>query len=61
MSEEQDAALVAVARADGVPIAEVARTAIDGHVASRREDREFQERLTGIIERDCELLERLAQ
>jgi hypothetical protein len=45
MSEEQDAALVAVARADGVSIAEAVRDAIDEHIASRREDRELQERL----------------
>ena len=61
LTEEQQAELAAVARADGTSVAETIRTAIEEHVAARRKDKGFQQRLAKIIERDRELLERLAK
>jgi hypothetical protein len=60
LTDEQQADLAAVARADGTSIAETIRTAIEDHIAARRKDKSFQRRLATIIERDRELLERLA-
>lgn len=61
LTEEQHAELATVARADGTSIAEAARGAIDEHIAARRKDKRFQARLALIIDRDRELLERLAK
>jgi hypothetical protein len=61
LSEEQQADLAAVARADGTSVADAVRAAIDDHIAARRKDKAFQQRLAKIIERDRELLERLAK
>lgn len=61
LTDEQQAELAAVARADGVSVAEAVRTAIEDHIAARRKDKGFQQRLAKIIERDRELLERLAK
>jgi hypothetical protein len=61
LTEEQQAELAAVARADGTSVAEAVRTAIEDHIAARRKNKSFQERLAKIIERDRELLERLAK
>ncbi len=61
LSDEQRADLAAVARADGTSVADTVRAAIDEHIAARRGDSEFQKRLAAIIERDRELLDRLAK
>jgi hypothetical protein len=61
LTEEQHEALAAVARADGTSIADAVRTAIDEHIAARRGDAAFQQRLGVIVERDRDLLERLAR
>jgi predicted DNA-binding protein len=61
LTDEQQADLAAVARADGTSVAETIRSAIEEHITTRREDSAFQKRLAGIIERDRELLERLAK
>jgi hypothetical protein len=61
LTDEQQAELAAVARADGTSVAETIRTAIEEHIAARRKDNRFQQRLAKIIERDRELLERLAK
>lgn len=61
LTEEQQAELAAVARADGTSIAEAVRTAIEEHIRARRKDKAFQQRLTRIVERDRELLDRLAK
>ncbi len=53
--------LAAVARADDVPISEVARNAIVEHIEERRADRDFQRRLKKRLEEDREVLERLAE
>ncbi len=60
LSEQQQAELAAVARADGTSVAAAVRAAIDEHIAARRKDQGFQERLARIIDRDRELLERLS-
>jgi len=52
--------LVAVARVEGLPVAEVAREAILAHVERKRKDNQFQAQLRQIIEEDREILERLA-
>ncbi len=61
LSEDQAAELAAVCRADGVKMSEAVREAIDKHIAERRENQEFKERLRKRMEEDRELLERLAE
>ena len=61
LSDDQHAALAAVARADGISMAEAVRAAIDEHIATRRQDTAFRERIATIVERDRELLDRLAR
>lgn len=61
LSPELAAELAAVARADGVPISDVVRAAISKHIATRRSDGSFQARLKEQMEKDRELLERLAE
>lgn len=61
LTDEQQEDLAAVARADGTSVAETIRTAIEDHIAARRKDKAFQQRLAKIIDRDRELLERLAK
>lgn len=58
---DRAAELEAVARADGVSLSEAARTAVEGHIASRRADREFQARIRRMMEEEREVLARLAQ
>jgi predicted DNA-binding protein len=61
LSEDQAAELAAVCRADGVKMSEAVREAIDKHIAERREDQEFKERLRKRMEEDREVLERLTE
>jgi hypothetical protein len=58
---DQAADLEAVARVDRVPVAEAVRAAIAEHIAVRREDGDFRERLQQLIEENREILERLAR
>ena len=51
----------AVARAEGKSLNETVKQALIEAVERRRQDPEFRERLTRIIEQDRELLERLAK
>ena len=55
------AELHAVARADGMPISEVVRSAIAKHIAERRSDKDFQQRLKKLMEADRKNLERLSE
>jgi predicted DNA-binding protein len=55
------AELAAVARADDVPVSEAVREAIEKHIAERRADKGFQERLKRLLEEDQEVLKRLAE
>jgi metal-responsive CopG/Arc/MetJ family transcriptional regulator len=60
LPEKLAAELTAVARTEEVPISEAIRTAISGHIASRRTDPAFQARLRERIEKDREVIERLS-
>jgi len=61
LPEDKAAELEAVARADGVPVSEAVRDAIDRHIDARREDSDFQARLSRLIEADKRVLDRLAE
>ena len=60
-SPEQAAELEAVARVDGVPVAEVIRTAIAEHIEARRNDPAFRDRLQRRLEEDRVILQKLAE
>ena len=60
LSQEQAEALEAVAQADGVPVAEAVRMAINEHIERRRKDKAFQDRLRASLERNQRILEKLA-
>jgi predicted transcriptional regulator len=53
--------LEAVARVDNITVSEAVRRAIAEHVASKRSDREFQERLDRFMSENQAVLERLAR
>jgi len=59
--EDKAAELEAVAQADGVPVSEAVREAIDHHIEARRKDKDFQARLSKLIEDNQRVLDRLAQ
>ncbi|HET6683974.1 MAG TPA: hypothetical protein VFG75_09790, partial [Gaiella sp.] len=61
LSVDQAEALEAVAGVDQVSINEEIRRAIDSHIEARRQDAAFRERLQASIERNKEILERLAR
>jgi predicted DNA-binding protein len=61
LSETMAAELAAVARADGVPVSEVVREAIAKHIAERRADKDFQERLKLLLEEEQKVLKRLVK
>jgi len=58
---DQAETLEAIARIDEVSINEEIRQAIDAHIEARRADPEFRRRLHASIERNREILDRLAQ
>jgi hypothetical protein len=60
LSEEQAVQLEAIARTDDMKISEAVRVAIDKHIEARRADKAFQARLKERLEKDREILERLA-
>jgi predicted DNA-binding protein len=55
------AELSAVARADEIPVSEAVREAIEKHIAERRADKDFQERVKQLLKEDQEVLKRLAE
>lgn len=59
LPEDQAAELAAVARADGMKISEAVRQAIAKHIATRRSDPEFQQRLRRRLEKEHAILESL--
>jgi predicted DNA-binding protein len=61
LPEDLAAELAAVAAADEMPISEAVREAIDKHIAARRADKDFQERLKKRLEQNREILERLTE
>jgi predicted transcriptional regulator len=61
LSDDQAAELDVVARVDDTSVSAVVRVAIGEYVERRRQDQEFKTRLREIVERDREILERLAK
>jgi post-segregation antitoxin (ccd killing protein) len=61
LSSEQAEELEAVARAEGISVSEAVREAITEHIAKKRADKTFRDRLKTLMERDREILERLAR
>lgn len=61
VEEGQAEQLGTVAQVDGVPISEAIRDAIAKHIEERRNDPEFQARLKASMERNQEILRKLAQ
>jgi predicted DNA-binding protein len=61
LPEEKAAELEAVAQADGMHVSEAVREAIDHHIETRRKDKDFQARLTKLIEDNQRVLDRLAR
>ena len=60
LAADQAAELEAVAQVEGVPVAEEIRTAIAEHIQNRRQDKAFQKRLRASIERNKQILDKLA-
>lgn len=61
LPEELADEIAAVARTDDVAVTEAIREAIGAHIATRRADKAFKERLKKRLEEDREVLERLAE
>ena len=61
LTDEQAAMLDLVARADEQTVTEAVRTAIDAHIAERRRDKDFKERLRRRHEEERALYERLSE
>jgi hypothetical protein len=61
LSAEQADELEAVARAEGISVSDAVREAIAEHIERKRKDKEFRARLRTVMERDREILERLAR
>ncbi|HYH54167.1 MAG TPA: ribbon-helix-helix protein, CopG family [Solirubrobacterales bacterium] len=53
--------IAAVARTDDMSVSEAIREAIADHIAIRRADKAFKDRLKKRLEEDREVLERLAE
>jgi hypothetical protein len=61
LSVAQADELEAVARAEGISVSDAVREAITEHIDRKRKDKAFRERLRAVMERDREILERLAR
>ena len=61
LSAELADGLEAVARAEGISVSDAVREAITEHIERKRKDKAFRERLHAVMERDREILERLAR
>jgi hypothetical protein len=61
LTDEQAATLELVARADEQTVTEAVRVAIDAHIAERRRDKDFKERLRRRHEEERELYDRLSR
>ena len=60
LSTTQADELEAVARAEGMTVSDAVREAITEHIDRKRKDKVFRERLKAVMERDREILDRLA-
>lgn len=58
---DQAADLEKVAEVDRMPVSEAIRLAIAKHIESRRQDKEFRERLERLVRENQEILHRLAR
>jgi predicted DNA-binding protein len=58
LPDQMAAELAAIARTQEVPISEVIREAVENHIATRRDDEDFQAQLKKRLEEDREVLER---
>jgi predicted transcriptional regulator len=61
LDDDQAAELEAVAKVDGVPVAEEIRQAIAVRIEQRRNDEQFRERLRQSIADNQKILDRLAR
>jgi hypothetical protein len=61
LDDDQAAELEAIAKVDGVSVAEEIRQAITVQIAERREDEQFRARLRQSIQDNQKVLERLAR
>lgn len=61
LSSVQADELEAVARAEGISVSDAVREAITEHIDRKRKDKAFRDRLRAVMERDREILERLAR
>jgi hypothetical protein len=61
LSAAQADELEAVARVEGISVSDAVREAITEHIDRKRKDKAFRERLRVVMERDREILERLAR
>lgn len=61
LPDQMAAELAAVARADDMPVSEAVREAIEKHIAERRADADFKERLKELLEEDQKVLKRLTE
>ena len=61
LPEPMAAELTAVARADGIPVSEAVRIAIAKHIAERKADKDFQNRLKQLLEEDQKVLKLLSE
>jgi post-segregation antitoxin (ccd killing protein) len=60
LTADQADELEAVARAEGISVSDTVREAIAEHIERKRRDKAFRERLRAVMERDREILDRLA-
>lgn len=61
LDQDLAADLAAVARADGMTISDVVREAVDKHIAERRADEDFKQRLKKRMEEERKVMERLSK
>jgi predicted DNA-binding protein len=61
LPEDIAAEIAAVARADGIPVSQAIREAIENHIAARSADKAFRERLKKRLAEDQKILERPAK
>jgi predicted DNA-binding protein len=61
LPEDIAAEIAAVARADGIPVSQAIREAIEHHIAARSADKDFKERLKRRLQEDREVFERLTK
>ena len=61
LPEQMAAELAAIARTQDVAVSEVIRVAVEDYIASLSSDKEFRQRLKEHLEKEREVMERLAK